>query len=92
MLFIINIFLSFVSVCVFLYVCFRFDLEQNQSQAEVQREKTQREKLAREKDLMTGEIFNLRQQLQVSYFMLHTSDVLRCPLSGTTCLVSLLSA
>ncbi|TKS83526.1 Unconventional myosin-XVIIIa [Collichthys lucidus] len=42
----------------------KFDLEQNQAQAEVQREKSQREKLAREKDLMTGEMFNLRQQLQ----------------------------
>ncbi|XP_016523807.1 unconventional myosin-XVIIIa isoform X5 [Poecilia formosa] len=42
----------------------KFDLEQNQAQDEVQREKSQREKLAREKDIMTGEIFNLRQQLQ----------------------------
>lgn len=51
-------------------MCSRFDLEQNQAQAEVQRERGQREKLAREKDLMTGEMFNLRQQLQVSYFTL----------------------
>ncbi|XP_074528789.1 unconventional myosin-XVIIIa-like [Halichoeres trimaculatus] len=42
----------------------KFDLEQNQAQAEVQRERGQRERLAREKDIMTGEIFNLRQQLQ----------------------------
>ncbi|XP_051257888.1 unconventional myosin-XVIIIa isoform X7 [Dicentrarchus labrax] len=42
----------------------KFDLEQNQAQAEVQRERTLKEKLAREKDLMTGEMFNLRQQLQ----------------------------
>ncbi|XP_061595986.1 unconventional myosin-XVIIIa-like isoform X7 [Cololabis saira] len=42
----------------------KFDLEQNQSQDEVQRERGQREKLAREKDIMTAEIFNLRQQLQ----------------------------
>ncbi|XP_068455923.1 unconventional myosin-XVIIIa-like isoform X4 [Clinocottus analis] len=42
----------------------KFDLEQNQAQAEVQRERSQREKLAREKDLMTGEMFHLRQQLQ----------------------------
>ncbi|XP_047462778.1 unconventional myosin-XVIIIa-like isoform X9 [Mugil cephalus] len=42
----------------------KFDLEQNQAQAEVQREKIQKEKLARDKDLMTGEMFNLRQQLQ----------------------------
>lgn len=63
-------------MCLLVCVCSRFDLEQNQSQAEVQREKSQREKLAREKDIMTGEIFNLRQQLQVSYFTLHTSDVL----------------
>uniref|UniRef100_A0A665W256 Myosin XVIIIAa n=1 Tax=Echeneis naucrates TaxID=173247 RepID=A0A665W256_ECHNA len=42
----------------------KFDLEQNQSQAEVQRERSHREKLAREKDIITGELFNLRQQLQ----------------------------
>ncbi|XP_076842778.1 unconventional myosin-XVIIIa isoform X5 [Brachyhypopomus gauderio] len=42
----------------------KFDVEQNQSQDEVQRERTQREKLARERDMMTGEIFTLRQQLQ----------------------------
>uniref|UniRef100_A0A8D3CF87 Myosin XVIIIAa n=1 Tax=Scophthalmus maximus TaxID=52904 RepID=A0A8D3CF87_SCOMX len=42
----------------------KFDLEQNQAQAEVQRERIQKEKLAREKDMMTGEVFNLRQQLQ----------------------------
>uniref|UniRef100_UPI003AAB05E1 unconventional myosin-XVIIIa-like n=1 Tax=Centroberyx gerrardi TaxID=166262 RepID=UPI003AAB05E1 len=42
----------------------KFDLEQNQSQSEVQRERMQREKLARERDIMTGEIFSLRQQLQ----------------------------
>jgi len=49
----------------------RRTLEQNQAQAEVQRERSQREKLAREKDLMTGEMFNLRQQLQVSHFTLN---------------------
>lgn len=53
----------------------RFDIEQNQAQAEVQRERSQREKLAREKDVLTGEMFNLHQQLQVSY----TAH----PLSGT---------
>ncbi|XP_069002915.1 unconventional myosin-XVIIIa-like isoform X1 [Embiotoca jacksoni] len=42
----------------------KFDLEQNQAQGEVQRERSQKEKLAREKDMMTGEMFNLRQQLQ----------------------------
>uniref|UniRef100_A0A3B5LJ84 Myosin motor domain-containing protein n=1 Tax=Xiphophorus couchianus TaxID=32473 RepID=A0A3B5LJ84_9TELE len=46
----------------------KFDLEQSQVQDEVQREKSQREKLAREKDIMTGEIFNLRQQLQVKLY------------------------
>lgn len=49
----------------------RFDLEQNQTQAEVQREKSLREKLAREKDIMIAEMFNLRQQLQVSFFTVH---------------------
>uniref|UniRef100_A0A8C6WTH0 Myosin XVIIIAa n=1 Tax=Neogobius melanostomus TaxID=47308 RepID=A0A8C6WTH0_9GOBI len=43
----------------------KFDLEQNQTQAEAQRERNQREKLAREKDIMNAEMFNLRQQLQV---------------------------
>lgn len=61
------------------FACSRFDLEQNQSQAEVQRERTQKEKLAREKDMMTGEMFNLRQQLQVSYFTEQTPDA---PLSS----------
>lgn len=53
-------------------VCSRFDLEQNQAQTEVQREKSQREKLAREKDIMTAEIFNLRQQLQVRKLLYRT--------------------
>lgn len=46
-------------------VCCRFDLEQSQAQDEVLRERTQREKLGRERDMMTGELFSLRQQLQV---------------------------
>lgn len=71
-----NILLSCLSVCACVCACSRFDLEQNQSQAEVQREKSQREKLAREKDIMTGEMFNLRQQLQVSFFREHVPDVL----------------
>lgn len=50
----------------FALLCSRFDTEQNQAQAEVQRERSQREKLAREKDMFAGEMFNLRQQLQVS--------------------------
>lgn len=62
---------------IFVHAYSRFDLEQNQAQAEVQREKSQREKLAREKDLMTGEMFNLRQQLQVSYL---NTTYFRCTL------------
>ncbi|XP_053097103.1 unconventional myosin-XVIIIa isoform X2 [Pangasianodon hypophthalmus] len=42
----------------------KFDLEQSQAQDEVQRERTQREKLGREKDVLTGEVFTIRQQLQ----------------------------
>ncbi|XP_061607205.1 unconventional myosin-XVIIIa-like isoform X5 [Phyllopteryx taeniolatus] len=42
----------------------KFDLEQNQAQSEVQRERSLREKLAREKDIMAAEIFNIQQQLQ----------------------------
>ncbi|CAB1348085.1 unnamed protein product [Coregonus sp. 'balchen'] len=42
----------------------KFDSEQNLSQEEVQREKNIREKLSREKDMLTGEVFSLRQQLQ----------------------------
>lgn len=52
-----------VKIHVFVYR--RFDLEQNQAQDEVQRERTQREKLGREKDMLTGEVFTIRQQLQV---------------------------
>lgn len=66
----------FAELCLCGGVCSRFDMEQNQAQTEVQRERSQREKLAREKDLLTGEMFNLRQQLQVSYSTY--------PLSGTT--------
>ena len=44
----------------------RFDLEQSQAQDEVQRERIQREKLGRERDMLTGEVFTVRQQLQVS--------------------------
>ncbi|KAK1883001.1 Unconventional myosin-XVIIIa, partial [Dissostichus eleginoides] len=44
------------------------DLEKKQRKTRLRRrykgERSQREKLAREKDLMTGEMFNLRQQLQ----------------------------
>uniref|UniRef100_A0A4W5L0K2 Myosin XVIIIAa n=1 Tax=Hucho hucho TaxID=62062 RepID=A0A4W5L0K2_9TELE len=42
----------------------KFDLEQSQAQDEVLRERTQREKLGRERDMMTGELFSLCQQLQ----------------------------
>uniref|UniRef100_A0A673XKU7 Myosin XVIIIAa n=1 Tax=Salmo trutta TaxID=8032 RepID=A0A673XKU7_SALTR len=42
----------------------KFDLEQSQAQDEVLRERTQREKLGRERDMMTGERFSLCQQLQ----------------------------
>ncbi|XP_042153452.1 unconventional myosin-XVIIIa-like isoform X9 [Oncorhynchus tshawytscha] len=42
----------------------KFDSEQNLSQEEVQREKNLREKLSREKDMLTGEVFSLRQQLE----------------------------
>ncbi|XP_078536201.1 unconventional myosin-XVIIIa isoform X13 [Lissotriton helveticus] len=42
----------------------RFDTELAQANEEVQREKIQREKLSREKDMLTSEVFNLRQQLE----------------------------
>uniref|UniRef100_A0A8C7U4A6 Myosin XVIIIAa n=1 Tax=Oncorhynchus mykiss TaxID=8022 RepID=A0A8C7U4A6_ONCMY len=42
----------------------KFDFEQSQAQDEVLRERTQREKLGRERDMMTGELFSLCQQLQ----------------------------
>lgn len=41
----------------------RFDTELAQANEEVQREKIQREKLSREKDMLTSEVFSLRQQL-----------------------------
>lgn len=46
--------------------CCRFDSELSQAQDEVQRERTLREKLCREKDMLTGELFSLRQQLEVT--------------------------
>ncbi|KAM8976296.1 unconventional myosin-XVIIIa isoform 2-T2 [Pelodytes ibericus] len=42
----------------------RFDTELAQAQEEVQREKIQKEKLSREKDMLTSEVFSLRQQLE----------------------------
>ncbi|XP_040901563.1 unconventional myosin-XVIIIa isoform X4 [Toxotes jaculatrix] len=42
----------------------KFDSELSAAQEEVQREKSLREKLAREKDMLTGEAFSLRQQLE----------------------------
>ncbi|XP_069471397.1 unconventional myosin-XVIIIa isoform X12 [Ambystoma mexicanum] len=42
----------------------RFDGELAQANEEVQREKIQREKLSREKDMLTAEVFSLRQQLE----------------------------
>lgn len=44
----------------------RFDSEQSEAQEEVQKERSQREKLSREKDVLTGEVFGLRQHLEVS--------------------------
>ena len=46
--------------------CSRFDLEQSQTHDEAQRERSLRERLSREKDMMTGEVFSLRQQLEVN--------------------------
>lgn len=51
-----------LSTCV--CVC-RFDSELSAAQEEVQRERTLREKLSREKDMLTGDAFSLRQQLEV---------------------------
>ncbi|KAG9341378.1 hypothetical protein JZ751_019185 [Albula glossodonta] len=42
----------------------KFDSELSQAQDEVQRERTLKEKLCREKDILTGEVFSLRQQLE----------------------------
>lgn len=43
----------------------RFDSELSAAQEEVQRERSLREKLAREKDMLAGDAFSLRQQLEV---------------------------
>lgn len=62
-------------------MCVRFDSEQNLSQEEVQREKNIREMLSREKDMLTGEVFSLRQQLEVLYKHQHywpTTSVCVC--------------
>ncbi|GAA6076638.1 unconventional myosin-XVIIIa isoform X1, partial [Tachysurus ichikawai] len=53
-----------------------FDSEQSQAQEEVQKERSQREKLSREKDVLTGEVFSLRQQLEVSSLLLIMSHLL----------------
>lgn len=53
----------------FVFIC-RFDSELSAAQDEVQREKTFREKLAREKDMLTGEVFSLKQQVEVLYLHL----------------------
>lgn len=61
----------------------RFDSEQSQAQEEVQKERSQREKLSREKDVLTGEVFSLRQHLEVSslaYFFLRCSLLLHLAL------------
>ncbi|KAG9485985.1 hypothetical protein GDO78_008861 [Eleutherodactylus coqui] len=42
----------------------RFDTELAQAQEEAQREKVLKEKLSREKDLLTSEVFSIRQQLE----------------------------
>uniref|UniRef100_A0A8D0DC97 Myosin XVIIIA n=1 Tax=Sander lucioperca TaxID=283035 RepID=A0A8D0DC97_SANLU len=42
----------------------KFDSELSMAQEEVQRERSLREKLAREKDMLAGEAFSLRQQLE----------------------------
>ncbi|XP_058853827.1 unconventional myosin-XVIIIa-like isoform X8 [Acipenser ruthenus] len=42
----------------------KFDSELSQAQDEAQREKFQKEILSREKDVLTGEVFSLRQQLE----------------------------
>ncbi|XP_059188165.1 unconventional myosin-XVIIIa isoform X3 [Centropristis striata] len=42
----------------------KFDSELSGAQEEVQRERSLREKLAREKDMLTGDAFSLRQQLE----------------------------
>lgn len=47
------------------HVSCRFDVEQNHGHEELQREKNLREKLNRERDMLTGELFTVRQQLQV---------------------------
>lgn len=55
-------------MCVCVYIFERFDSELSAAQDEVQRERSLREKLAREKDVLTGEVFGLRQQLEARCF------------------------
>ncbi|XP_056127306.1 unconventional myosin-XVIIIa isoform X4 [Rhinichthys klamathensis goyatoka] len=42
----------------------KFDVEKNQAQEELQKERNQREKLARDRDMLAGEMFTIRQQLE----------------------------
>ncbi|XP_077098257.1 unconventional myosin-XVIIIa isoform X5 [Siphateles boraxobius] len=42
----------------------KFDVEKNQAQEELQKERNLREKLARDRDMLAGEMFTIRQQLE----------------------------
>lgn len=57
--------ITLLSACLSSQSSGRFDVEKNQVQEELQKERNLREKLARERDMMTGEMFTIRQQLQV---------------------------
>ncbi|KAM4797256.1 unconventional myosin-XVIIIa isoform 3-T3 [Rhinophrynus dorsalis] len=67
----------------------KFDSELAQAQEEAQREKILKEKLSREKDILTSEVFSLRQQLEekdseITVFT-HKVDQLEAELQDISC-------
>ncbi|XP_068126217.1 unconventional myosin-XVIIIa isoform X5 [Hyperolius riggenbachi] len=67
----------------------RFDTELAQAQEEAQREKIMKEKLSREKDMLTSEVFSIRQQLEekdseISVLM-HKVEQLEVELQDVSC-------
>ncbi|KAI2659635.1 Unconventional myosin-XVIIIa [Labeo rohita] len=60
----------------------KFDVEKNQFHEELQKERNQREKLGRERDMLTGEVFTIRQQLQVR---LKIEECVLLPLEAQHC-------
>jgi len=50
-----------------MYNCFRFDTELHSLQEELKKEKAQREKITREKEMAMSDKFSMEQTLSVSF-------------------------